>query len=234
MLRLSPGCPSQEIGSKGNGLPTKHGTAAFGPAGGAFGRCALTFDDRRMKYVLPIFLGLYVLVMFIVSSVYHSTIMDPAQFLWGFLLFIGGPIMFLASLVIIARRLLRHEIARVTLVTAIMCLVLIPTWTLGFWVIGRSCRPLMFSLVIRSNTEIAESAMKQHPEGETFPIHGFRYPLCKMSVARAYHKDGILFLTVPSGPGPKDTILYDPKKKRDNTGNQPLGGAWWFSEYRGQ
>ena len=100
------------------------------------------FDDRRMKYILPIVLGLYVLVMFIVSSVYHSTIMDPAQFLWGFMLFIGGPIMFLASLVIIIRRIIHHEISRLTLVTAILCVILVPTWTLGFWTIGRCCRPV--------------------------------------------------------------------------------------------
>ena len=187
-----------------------------------------------MKYILPIILALYVLVMFIVSSVYHSTIMDPAQFLWAFMLFIAGPIMFVASLVIIIRRVIRHQISRFTLVTAILCLILVPTWTFGFWTIGRYCRPVMFSLVIRSNTEIAESAMKQHPEGETFTIHGFRYPLCRMGVGRAYHKDGILFLTVPSGPGPKDTIMYDPKRTRDHANNQPLGGAWWFSEYRGQ
>ena len=186
-----------------------------------------------MKYVLPICLGAYVLVMFILSSVYHSTIMEPAQFLWAFMLFIAGPVIFVASLILFIRRLLHRPTSPLTLITALLCLVLIPAWTLGFWVIGKACRPIMFSLVITSNTEIAESAIKDHVEGETFTIHGFRYPLCRLGVARAYHKDGILFLTVPSGPGPKDTILFDPEKKRDHTGHRSLGGAWWFSEYKG-
>ncbi|HOS66141.1 MAG TPA: hypothetical protein PK251_15485 [Candidatus Latescibacteria bacterium] len=187
-----------------------------------------------MKYTFPIILGLYVIVMFVVSSVYHSTIMDPAQLLWAFVHFIVGPIIFVVSLVIVIRRIIRHEISRPILITAILCLILVPVWTFGFWTIGRYCRPVMFSLVIRSNTEIAETVMKQHPEGEKFTIQGFRYPLCKMMDADAYHKDGILFLIVPSAPGPKDTIMYDPNRARDHANDQSLGGAWWFSKYRGQ
>ena len=169
-----------------------------------------------------------------VSSVYHSTIMDPAQFLWAFCLFIAGPIMFLTSLVIAVRRLMGKAMSGATLATVLLCLILVPTWTLGFWAIGKVCRPIMFSMVAEANTDIAKSEMKENPEGKQFTIHGFRYPLLRLPVpARARHKDGIFFITVPSGPGSKDIIIYDPQDKREHTMHQHLAGAWWFSEYRG-
>jgi hypothetical protein len=181
-----------------------------------------------VKYILPIFLCLYVLVMFIVSSVWQPIIMHPAVFLWAFMLFIAGPIMFLVSFVIVIRRTLKHTLSTVSLATALLCLVLIPTWTFGFWAIGRFCRPIMFSIVLSTNTQIAESAIRDHPQAERFMIQGFRYPLCRLCVAFAYHKDNVLFITVPSAPGPKDRILYDPEGKKDHARDQLLGGAFWF------
>jgi hypothetical protein len=92
----------------------------------------------------------------------------------------------------------------------------------------------MFSMVAEGNTILAESKMKENPEGEHFPLHGFRYPLLRLPVpARAQHQGGIFLITIPSGPGPKDTILYDPREKRDHAEHQHLAGAWWFSAYKG-
>lgn len=197
-------------------------------------RAAQPHVNKMKKYILPVCLVVYVGIMFMVSSVYHSTIMDPVQFLWALCLFVAGPVMFLASLVIVVRRLICKTVSGVTLVTAVLCLALVPTWTLGFWAIGRACRPVLFSMVADTNTAIAESGMKENPEGEQFTTHGFRYPLMSLPVpARAHHQDGIFFITVPSGPGPKDTILYDPKEKSDHSMHQHLAGAWWFSPYRG-
>ena len=186
------------------------------------------------RYILPACLVVYVGVMFMVSSVYHSTIMDPAQFLWAFCLFIAGPVIFLTSVVIVVRKLVGKPMSAVTLATALLCLGLVPTWTFGFWAIGRTCRPVMFSMVVDANTAIAELGMKDNPEGEQFTVHGFRYPLLRLPVpARARHQDGIFFITVPSGPGPKDTILYDPQERRDHSMHQHLARAWWFSEWKG-
>ena len=94
--------------------------------------------------------------------------MDPAQFLWAFCFFVAGPIIFLTSAVIVARRLVGKPMSAVTLVTALLCLGLVPAWTFGFWAIGKAFRPVMFSMVAESNTVIAESEMRENPEGEQF------------------------------------------------------------------
>ena len=185
------------------------------------------------EYILLVCLAVYVAVMFITSSLYHSVIMDPMQLLWALLLFVAGPVMFVIALVLVVRRVLGKGMSNVTVVAALLCLVLVPTWTFGFWAIGRACRPAMFSLVADANTAIADSAMKENPEGQQFSLHGFRYPCFTLPVpVRARYQDGIFFITVPSGPGPKDTILYDPHKKGDHSMQQHLAGAWWFSLYQ--
>jgi hypothetical protein len=186
------------------------------------------------KYILLICLAVYVAVMFTTSSLYHSVIMDPMQFLWAFLLFVAGPVMFVIALVLVVRRLLGKGMPAITVVAALLCLVLVPTWTFGFWAIGRACRPAIFSLVADANTAVADSGMKENPEGLQFSLNDFRYPFLRLPIpARARHQDGIFFITVPSGPGPKDTIEYDPQKKGDHSMQQHLAGAWWFSPYQG-
>lgn len=173
--------------------------------------------------------------MFITSSVYHSVIFDPVQFLWAFMYFIFGPIIFVTSIILIILMIIRKEGSRFLFVIALLCLVLVPVWTFGFWDIGSICRPLMFSLVVKSNTELAEAALNKYPEGEEFTMRDFRYPLCKFPfyARRVYHKDGVLYILVPSGPGPKDTILYDPNNRLDHSrGCQHLRGNWWLMYYR--
>jgi hypothetical protein len=159
--------------------------------------------------------------------------MDPVQFLWAFMMFIVGPAMFVASIVLIIRKLMHRPVSKASLTVAVLCLVLVPVWTLGFWAIGRMCRPLMFSLVVTSNTQLADNAMRQHPENEVFEVDDFRYPLCRLPFnARARHAEGVFYLTVPSGPGPKDAIVYDPAGKQDHSGHQHLDGAWWFVKHQ--
>jgi uncharacterized membrane protein YhaH (DUF805 family) len=182
------------------------------------------------KYILPICLVIYVGIMFFVSSVYYITIMDPVGFLWIFCFFITGPIIFLISLIIGVRKLIGKHVSTITLVTVLLCLVLVPTWTFGFWVIGSICRPIMFSLVAEGNTILAESEMKENTEGEQFSLHGFRYPFFKLP-ARARHHDGTLFITISGGPGLKDTIIYDPQETCNHAKYQHLTGAWWISGY---
>jgi hypothetical protein len=180
------------------------------------------------KYLMPICLVFYIGIIFIVSSIYHSTIFDPMQFLWAFCIFILGPILFIAALVIIVRKCLAKSVRNITLITALLCVILVPLGTFGFIAIRKVCRPIAFSVVADTNTKLAKKEMSINPEGEIFTLQGFHYPLLSIAPARAWHKNEILFIMVPGGPGSKDMIIYDPKEKRDHAMDQHLSGAWWF------
>ena len=65
--------------------------------------------------------------------------------------------------------------------------------------------------MIGSNTELAESALRDYTEGETFTIPTFRYPLYRLPIAHARHGKGVLFLVVPGTSLREDVILYDPR-----------------------
>jgi len=180
---------------------------------------------KKMKYILPICLLAYVLVMFVESTLYHSGIMSPSQLLWDLMLFVAGPVIFVTSIFLLTRKLLGKAIARVSLITALLALVLVPTWSFGFWAIGKMCRPLAFSLVVEHNKRLVEEEMQANPEEETFWIHGFRYPFCGLGGAKARHKNGVFFLIVPSRPGPQDTIIYDPKEALDHATSHCLANG---------
>lgn len=189
-------------------------------------------DGRRVtyrRYIFPGFLLLHIGIMFALSSLYHSTIFDPMQFLWAFMFFIGGPILIFAAICVIILRIRGRTLAGITLATAILCLLLIPPFSLGFWEMGRVMRPIMFSIVKNSNEHMAKQFMVTTKENVMAELWGFRYPLCRLGTPiRAVHSNDVFVLVLPSGPGPKDRIIYDPRKRTTHDLDERLAEGWYL------
>lgn len=182
-----------------------------------------------MKFILPGFLLLHVGVMFAMSSLYHSTIFDPLQFIWAFMFFIGGPILMIVALCVILLRVRGRRLKGITLTAAALCLLLIPSFSLGFWEIGRIMRPIMFSTVKATNEQMARRFMMTTKENTTGELPGFRYPFVRLGVqALALHSNGVFVLMLPSGPGPKDRVIYDPDRKGAHDGDERLVDGWYM------
>ena len=173
------------------------------------------------------FLG-YVGIMFYISSLYNSVIMEPIQLIWAFFFLFVGPLLLIISAVkIFSWR--KISLSRKVLYSASIIMVLL--WSFFGGYIGQCLRPIAFSYVVNSNSELAEQFMMKIPENESKRLVGFRYPYFKM-FAPASHSNGVLKIVVPSAPGPKDTIIYDPNSNVNHRNLINLHGQWWLSKAR--
>ncbi len=182
---------------------------------------------RKHGYGLLVFVLFYNAIMIIVSCFYHTAIMDPWQLLWGLLFTIGGPVIVIAALVELCRLFMRSRLSPLRVLSPVLGILSVVIWSFGFWGIGSYFRPKLFGLVAQKNEQRAIEAIKNMEDPNRVVVRGFRYPYCRMFTDGRY-KDGALFLVVPSAPGPKDTILFDPNNVVSKEGWDHLSGPWYY------
>ncbi len=171
----------------------------------------------------------YCFVMLLVSSIYNSTIMDPVQLLWVLCYFLVGPELLITSAVLLVRGVVRHSMRPAQMVATGLSIITVVVWTFGFWRIGELLRPVSFRLVAGENERLAISFMQQHPPDSEVRLSGFRYPYCALGNTRVTHHDGSVFVMVPSGPGPKDSLVYVSQGSKVPDYSKHLTGLWYYS-----
>ncbi|HNS21172.1 MAG TPA: hypothetical protein PKH24_11775 [Sedimentisphaerales bacterium] len=184
-------------------------------------------EPTHREYRLVIFVLFYNAIMIVVSCFYHASIFDPVGLLWGFLLLIGGPVAVLIALAEAYRLSLYGSLFTGRGLLPLAAIVSVVLWSLGFWRIGAYCRPKLFGLVAKQNDQRAIEAIRQIEDPNHVCVRGFRYPCCKMPTV-GYYRNGALFLVVPSAPGPKDSILFDPNGAVSKEGWEHLAGSWYY------
>jgi hypothetical protein len=183
--------------------------------------------SRQFAYLLTAFVLVYNAVMAFVSCFYHTSIMDPWLFLWGFLYSIGGPAIVIAAVVRVVWLSVGRRLTPLRALLPVVAVLSVVVWWQGFWSIGEHFRPKLFDLVAESNERRAMDAIKNMEDPNRVIVRNFRYPYCRM-FAWGRYEDGALFLVVPSAPGPKDTILFDPNDVVPKEGWDHLSGPWYY------
>ena len=178
------------------------------------------------RYWLLIFIIIYNVVNVHVFCFYHAAIFDPWQFIGIFMFIIAGPILGIISIILIIEGLIKKE-RDLNFRLSIICLTSVIIWALGVKWIGYYGRHAAFKLVANHNEKQVIEAISNMEDPNRVFVSDFRYPYFRMSTFGRY-RDGALFLIVPSAPGPKDTIIYDPNNVVPKGDLEYLTGSWYY------
>ena len=178
------------------------------------------------KYWLLIFIIVYNLVNVYVLCLYHTAIFNPWQFIWIFMFIIAGPVFAIISLVILIKDLIKKK-RDLNFRLSIICLTSVIIWGLGVKWIAYYGPTMAFKLVAKHNEKLVKKAISNMDDPNRVYVSGFKYPFFKMGTFGPY-KDGALFLMVPSAPGPKDDIIYDPNNIVPKGKLKHLTGPWYY------
>ena len=160
------------------------------------------------RHWLLTFIIIYNLVNVNVFCLYHAAIFDPRQFIGVSMFIIAGPVFAIISLVILIKNLIKKK-RDSNFRLSIICLASVIVWSLGGRWIDFYGRHLAFKLVENHNKKQVVQAIRNMKDPNNVTVSDFRYPYFRMSTFGRY-RNGALFLIVPSAPGIKDSIVYDP------------------------
>ncbi len=178
------------------------------------------------KHWLLTFVIIYNAVNVFVVCLYHTAIFNPWQFIWVPLFLIAGPVFAIISLIILIKDLIKKK-RDLNFRLSIICLTSVIIWSLGIKWISYYGPAMAFKLVAKHNEKQVIKAIKNIKDPNFVIVSRFRYPFFYMSTHGRY-SNGALFLIVPSAPGPKDTIIYDPNNVVPKGDLQHLTGPWYY------